>query len=110
MHTSLVDWCTCWTCMTKCCSDKTLGMFAADVGGRRGIESGRLGLAVAEVGKGGKERISGDIPGMRSATTFWILLTFLEIRYSVSEILSVKKSSTYINAKPIWRWCICKNV
>lgn len=58
------------------------GMFAADdascnVGGRRGIESGRFGLAVAEVGRGGKERISGDIPGMRSATTFWIMLTFL---------------------------------
>ena len=59
------------------------GMFAADdaacsVGGRRGIESGRFGLAVAEVGRGGKERISGDIPGMRSATTFWIMLAFFE--------------------------------
>ena len=58
------------------------GMFpavdaASDVGGRRGMESGRFGLAVAEVGNGGKERISGDIPGMRSATTFWIMLTFL---------------------------------
>lgn len=62
------------------------GMFAAveaavpvcNVGGRRGMESGRFGLEVAEVGKGGKERISGVIPGMRSATTFWIMLTFLE--------------------------------
>jgi hypothetical protein len=53
------------------------GMFAA-VGGRRGMESGRFGLAVAEVGRGGKERISWDIPGMRSATTFWIILTFLK--------------------------------
>ena len=60
------------------------GMFAAvdascNVGGRRGMESGRFGFAVAEVGKGGRERISGDMPGMRSATTFWIMLTFFEI-------------------------------
>lgn len=57
------------------------GMFAAVdaavVGGRRGMESGRFGLEIAEVGKGGKERISGVIPGMRRATTFWIIPTFL---------------------------------
>ena len=55
------------------------GIALSNVGARRGMESGRFGLAVAEVGKGGKERISGVIPGMRSATTFWIMLTFLEI-------------------------------
>ena len=43
-----------------------------------GMESGRFGLAVAEVGKRGKERISGAIPGMRSAMTFWNIWTFLE--------------------------------
>jgi hypothetical protein len=63
--------------------DEAVPMF--NVGGRRGMESGRFGLAVAEVGKGGKERISGVIPGIRSATTFWIMLTFLE-KYSVNKI------------------------
>jgi hypothetical protein len=48
--------------------DEAIAM--SNVGGRRGMESGIFGLAVAEVGKGGKERISGVIPGMRSATTF----------------------------------------
>ena len=63
------------------------------------MESGRFGLAVAEVGKGGKERISGVIPGMRSATTFWNIWTFLES--SVDKILS-PKNDPYINLKPIW--------
>ena len=71
---------------------------ACDVGGRRGMESGRFGLAVAEVGKGGKERISGDIPGMRSATTFWILLAFLEI-LSKRHLINKKKQLTSMRSQ-----------
>ena len=84
----------------------------SDWGGRRGMESGRFGLAVAEVGKGGKERMSGVIPGMRRATTFWIIWTFLKIARMLSErhLINRKKKTTYINAKPIWRWCIRKQV
>jgi hypothetical protein len=62
--------------------DAAIAVF--DVGDRRGMESGRFGLEVAEVGKGGKERILGVTPGMRSATTFWIMLTFF-LRYSVND-------------------------
>ena len=74
------------------------GIFAAvdvatsSAGGRRGMERGRFGFAVAEVGKGGKERISGVRPGMRRATTFWIMLAFLEITWMFSgKILMEKK-------------------
>jgi len=41
-----------------------------DDGARRGIEIGRLGLAVAVAGGGGSESRSGVSPGTRSATTF----------------------------------------
>jgi hypothetical protein len=47
------------------------GMGVCDSAGR-GIESGTFGLAVAEVGKGGRAKVEGRIPGMRSATTFSI--------------------------------------
>ena len=93
------------------------GMLAAvdvvtsKVGGRRGMESGIFGLTVAEVGKGGKERISGVRPGMRSATTFWIILTFLEmLEYQWMRFVRPKKRLTYFDTKPIWWWCICKEV
>ena len=35
-----------------------------------GTGRGRFGFAVADVGRGGSEMISGVIPGMRIATTF----------------------------------------
>lgn len=36
----------------------------------RGIGIGKLGLEVADVGRGGSESISGVIPGIKSVTTF----------------------------------------
>jgi len=48
----------------------------ADEGARRGIEIGKLGLAVAVAGGGGKESRSGVSPGTRSATTFWTWFAF----------------------------------
>jgi hypothetical protein len=47
------------------------GMGVLDSGGR-GMESGTFGLLVAEVGKGGRAKVEGRIPGIRSATTFSI--------------------------------------
>lgn len=44
--------------------------------GSSGIERGRLGFCVADVGIGGSERRSGVRPGTRSATTFWMVLAF----------------------------------
>lgn len=38
----------------------------------KGICNGILGLVVAEVGRGGSERISGVNPGISSTTTFGI--------------------------------------
>ena len=38
----------------------------------RGTCSGRFGLEVAEVGRGGRERTSGVNPGIRSTTTLLI--------------------------------------
>jgi len=40
--------------------------------GGRGMESGTFGLLVAEVGRGGRTKVEGRIPGIRSATTFSI--------------------------------------
>ena len=48
----------------------------ADDGTSRGIEIGKLGLAVAVAGGGGKESRSGVGPGTRSATTFWTWFAF----------------------------------
>ena len=48
----------------------------ADDGASRGIEIGRLGLAVAVEGGGGRESRSGVRPGTRSATTFWTWFAF----------------------------------
>jgi hypothetical protein len=42
-----------------------------DDGASGGIEMGRLGLAVAVAGGGGRESRSGVRPGTRRATTFW---------------------------------------
>lgn len=39
-------------------------------GAGRGISSGRCGFAVADVGRGGRERTSGVNPGISNATTF----------------------------------------
>jgi len=47
------------------------GMGVLDSGGR-GMERGRFGLLVAEVGKGGRANVEGRIPGIRSITTFSI--------------------------------------
>lgn len=47
-----------------------------EIADKRGIESGKLGFEVAEVGSGGKESISGVRPGTRRATTFWIMFVF----------------------------------
>ena len=45
-------------------------------GDARGMAMGTLGLEVAEVGKGGNERISGVSPGAKTTTTLWIKLRF----------------------------------
>lgn len=71
----------------------------SDWGGRRGMESGRFGLAVAEVGKGGKERMSGVIPGMRRATTFWIIWTFLKIARMLSERHLISKKKDHLHQR-----------
>ena len=42
----------------------------------KGIDKGRFGFEVAEVGSGGSERISGVKPGTKRATTRWIIFTF----------------------------------
>jgi hypothetical protein len=48
----------------------------ADDGASRGIEMGKLGLAVAVADGGGRESRSGVRPGTRSATTFWTWFAF----------------------------------
>ena len=50
---------------------------AAFVSGR-GTGSGTLGLDVADVGRGGRERMSGVSPGIRSATTLLMERGFWE--------------------------------
>jgi hypothetical protein len=67
---------------------------AMSEGGGRRYGKRRFGLAAAEVGKRGKERISGVIPGMRSAMTFWNIWTFLES--SVDKIYHQKMTLTSI--------------
>lgn len=44
--------------------------------GNRGIESGRFGFTVADVGRGGNESRSGVSPGTSRATTFCIRFAF----------------------------------
>lgn len=46
------------------------GRSLGDSGVGSGIERGRLGFDVADVGKGGSERRDGVMPGIRRATTF----------------------------------------
>jgi hypothetical protein len=48
------------------------GMSQGDSGVGRGIERGRLGFDVADVGRGGNERRGGVMPGIKRATTFLI--------------------------------------
>ena len=43
---------------------------------RRGIESGRFGFTVADVGSGGRLSRSGVNPGTSKVTTFWIMFVF----------------------------------
>ena len=45
-------------------------------GAKSGIEIGKFGFEVDDVGRGGKARISGVSPGMRRATTRWIVFAF----------------------------------
>ncbi len=49
--------------------------FGCDCGGR-GMAIGRFGFAVADVGRGGRARTSGVIPGMKSVTTLAIARGF----------------------------------
>ena len=43
--------------------------FGKGVGDAKGIDIGKLGLEIAEVGKGGSESISGVNPGTNTTTT-----------------------------------------
>jgi hypothetical protein len=58
--------------------DAINGMSVLEVSGN-GIESGKFGLAVAEVGRGGRASSDGVRPGMSSVTTFCIDREFCEM-------------------------------
>ncbi len=66
------------------------GMLAApvpgptSVGERRGIESGRFGFTVADVGSGGRLSRSGVNQGTSKATTFWIMVAFCSYDVNIS--------------------------
>jgi hypothetical protein len=53
-------------------------MLSALVSPGRGMEMGKLGLDVAEVGRGGRERDGPVTPGIWIATNFSIALAFFE--------------------------------
>lgn len=71
-----------------------------------GIAQGIFGLAVAEVGGGGKERKSESIPGINSATTFCTERAF----WGTVGMLRDKKQERYLDLDPVGRWCICDDV
>ena len=48
----------------------------SDDGASRGIEIGKLGLAMSMASDGGRKSRSGVSPGTRSATTFWTWFAF----------------------------------
>jgi hypothetical protein len=52
------------------------GMSQGDSGIGRGIERGRLGFEVADVGRGGSESRGAVMPGIKRATTFLIERVF----------------------------------
>lgn len=65
--------------------------FAGAGYGSRGMESGKLGFEVADVGRGGKASRSEVSPGTRSATTFWIMLAFLRAVRMVQDEIEVER-------------------
>ena len=80
-------------------------------GASRGIEIGKLGLAVAVAGGGGSESRSGVSPGTRSATTFWTWFAFYDMfRSTKSKGVRKVRSGAHIDTEPVWRRCVCDEV
>lgn len=71
-----------------------------------GIATGIFGLAVAEVGGGGRARKSGSRPGIKSVTTFCTARAFLA---GVGK-RGGRRERTYLDLDPVGWWRVCDDV
>ena len=89
----------------------TNGMLLGLASDGRGMATGRLGLDVAEVGKGGSDNEGPVTPGTRSATTRSIALAFCQAR-GESEPIACRglTGRSYLDLEPVGRRCVGDDV